>query len=172
MACATSAAVALPIPSDPRDALLDQLTGHPAKARPMRSLDVPRHPYMARNARSNIHNDAYQSDAYEGPGPLGNDLQVTSMLTTAAECASVTFDRRGRIVTVCVSPLGATLELLDPTTLAPIATYTLPPRKPGTFSFSNFSGGGYFYLDHRDRAVVPTFTGHVLVIKVSGDTWC
>ena len=118
---------------------------------------------MAANERSNIHNDAYQSDAYNVGGPLGRDLEVTSTLFFA-ECASVTFDRRGRIVTVCVSPQGATLRMIDPKTLATLASHELPGREPGTFSFSNFSGGGYFYLDHRDRAVVSTFDGHLLTI--------
>ena len=78
---------------------------------------VPQHPYLARNGASNIHNDAYQTDAYNAPGPLGRDPEVTSTMF-AAECASVTFDRKGRIVTVCVSPTGATLRMLDPKTLA------------------------------------------------------
>jgi len=160
---------ALPIPSDPRDALLVEFTGEPATARPLADQPVPRHPHMAPNGVSNIHNDAYQTDAYEVTGPLGPDLTVSSALFMA-ECASVTFDSRGRIVTVCVSPTGATLRLIDPTTLAAIASYTLPPRKLGSFSFTDFSGGGYFYLDHRDRAVVATFTGHILTIKVDEDS--
>ena len=67
-------------------------------------------------------------------------------------------------MTVCVSPTGATLRLIDPDSLATLASYELPPREPGTFSFNNFSGGGYFYLDHQDRAVVATFTGHLLTL--------
>ena len=124
---------------------------------------------MAPNERSNIHDDAYQTDAYNVAGPLGRDLQVSSTLF-AAECASVTFDRQGRIVTVCVSPTGATLRLLDPDSLATLASYDLPMRQPGTFSFDNFSGGGYFYLDDQDRAIIPTTTRHVLVVAETGDT--
>jgi len=167
---AATAGPALPIPSDPRDSLLNPFTGAAVAARPLPAQTVPQHPYMARNDASNLHNDAYQSDTYNRSGPLGRDLQVTSTLF-AADCGSVTFDKRGRIVTVCVGITGATLRLLDPTTLATIASYELPPREnPLGFSFTNFSGGGYFYLDHQDRAVVPTFTGHILTIKVSGDT--
>ena len=151
----------MPIPSDPRDPVVQPFTGEPATAQPYAAQSIPRNPYMAANERSNIHNDAYQTDAYNVAGPLGRDPQVTSTLF-AAECASVTFDSRGRIVTVCVSPTGATLRLIDPDSLATLASYELPPREPGTFSFSNFSGGGYFYLDHQDRAVVSTFTGHLL----------
>lgn len=162
---AATAAPAVPIPSDPRDLLLTGFTGRPAQPRPIAGVPVPQHPHMAADGTSNIHNDAYQTDSYVGPGPLGHDLSVTSALF-AGECASVTFDSRGRIVTVCVTPLGATLRLMDPTSLSTLASYELPRREPGSFSFTNFAGGGYFYLDDRDRAVISTFTGHILVVQV------
>jgi len=158
----------VPIPSDPRDPFVQGFTGRAATAHPFAAQRVPRNPWMAANERSNIHSDAYQTDANNVPGPLGRDPRVTSALL-GAECASVTFDRRGRIVTVCVSPSGATLRLIEPRTLATLGSYELPPREPGSFSFSNFSGGGYFYLDHLDRAVVSTFTGHLVVVAERGD---
>ena len=40
----------------------------------------------------------------------------------------------------------------------------LPPRAPSPNPFQDFAGGGYFYLDNQDRAVVPTTERHVLVI--------
>ena len=52
---------------------------------------MPRHPFMARNGRSVIHNDAYQTDTYTRSGPLGRDIQTTTTLQ-AAECGSITFD--------------------------------------------------------------------------------
>ena len=162
-----AATPAVPIVSDPRDPVVQPFTGREVTAQPYAAQSIPRNPQMAANELSNIHNDAYQTDAYNVAGPLGRDPKVTSTLF-AAECASVTFDRMGRIVTVCVSPIGATLRMLDPDTLATLASYELPPREPGTFSFSNFSGGGYFYLDNQDRAVVSTFTGHLLVIAEDG----
>jgi outer membrane protein assembly factor BamB len=161
-AAASAGSLALPIPSDPRDPLVVAFTGTPATPQPLGAQPVPRHPFMAPNGASNIHDDAYQTDAYDGPGPLGRDLSVRSTLFVA-ECASVTFDSRGRIVTVCVSPTGATLKLLNPVTLSTIASHALPLRKVGTFTFSNFAGGGYFYLDNLDRAVLTTFTGHLQV---------
>jgi hypothetical protein len=168
VAAGAASTPAAPIPSDPRDPVVEPFTGKPAPAQPYAAQSIPRNPYMAANGLSNIHNDAYQTDAYNVAGPLGRDPKVTSTLF-AAECASVTFDRLGRIVTVCVSPIGATLRMLDPKTLTTLASYELPPREPGTFSFSNFSGGGYFYLDDQDRAVVSTFTGHLLVIAEDGE---
>jgi len=161
---------AAPIPQDPFGPLVTPYSGAPATARPLPAQPVPEHPYMAPNGASNIHNDAYQTDAYDRPGPLGRGLQVTSTFY-AQECASVTFDRKGRVVTVCPSVQGATLRLLDPTSLAQLASYELPSRPPGTFSFTNFSGGGYFYLDRQDRAVVSTFDGHVLTIAVEGESF-
>lgn len=161
-------AFALPIPTDPRDLLLEPFTGAAVEARALPLQSIPQHPYMAKNGTSNLHNDAYQSDAYNQPGPLGRNLKVSSTVFLQ-DCGSVTFDTQGRIVTVCVGVTGATLRVLDPTTLQGIATYTLPDREAGSFSFQNFSGGGYFYLDHQDQAVVPTFTGHILTIKISGN---
>jgi hypothetical protein len=57
---------------------------------------------------------------------------------------------------------------MDPNSLAEIASYNLPPRSStggDLFGvFTDFSGGGYFYLDNLDRAVVPTSNRHVKVI--------
>jgi hypothetical protein len=121
---------------------------------------------MAPNGRSSIHDDGFQSDSYWIPGPLGRDMSVLSN-SQAGDCASVTFDSRGRIVTVCVGVEGPRLVLMDANTLDTLATMQLPPRIPGTGSiFNDFAGGGYFYLDDKDRAVVPTTTRHLFVVAV------
>jgi hypothetical protein len=78
----------------------------------------------------------------------------------------VTFDRRGRIVTICVGLDRPVLQLMDPTTLHTLASLPLPPRRPGAGNpFQDFTGGGYFYLDERDRAVIPTTERHILVVE-------
>ena len=156
---------AIPIPSDPRDLLLRPFTGAPAIAKPLPLQQIPQHPYMARNGGSNIHNDAYQSDTYNRRGPLGKNLTVKST-AFLQDCGSVTFDKAGRIVTVCVGVDAVTLRRLDPQTLESLAEFALP-RRPARMGnpFQNFSGGGYFYLDNLDRAVVPTFDGHVVTIR-------
>jgi hypothetical protein len=41
----------------------------------------PRNPFMAPNGRSNIHDDAYMTDTYTGPGPLGDGLEPSSLLS-------------------------------------------------------------------------------------------
>ena len=176
VAVAVPAGVALarvpsqPIPEEPNaDAPL--FIGSPATAEPIRNFTrSPRHPFMARNGRSNIHVDAYQTDAHRRRGPLGRQIERVSTYQNA-DCASVTFDRFGRIVTVCVGVEGPRLMLLDPDNLDELARFPLPARqpRPGGDPFTDFAGGGYFYLDHRDRAVVPTTDRHVYVIRIRRD---
>ena len=166
--CAPRAA-AVPIPDDPQGQGVPQFRGAPAQPRRIKAAKPPRHPFMAPNGRSNLHNDAFQTDVYWTRGPLGRGIRVNSNMQDA-DCASVTFDSRGRIVTICVGVEGPRLVLLDPRTLNELGRMQLPPRIPGSGSiFTDFAGGGYFYLDHRDRAVVPTTTRHVFVVAVRGN---
>ncbi len=152
----------VPIPNDPLPGGPAYL-GAPAVPHPIAAPRPPQHPFLAADPGNNIHNDAYQTDAYPGPGPLGISPTVRSTLQVA-ECASLTFDRRGRLETVCVGATTPTLKLFDPATLRQLASYRLPNRRVGLNVFSDFSGGGYFYLDHLDRAVVPTGNNHIRVV--------
>jgi len=157
-----------PIQEGPDAATLPAFSGRPASPHPVAVPDPPRHPFMAPNGRSNLHVDGYQSDVHQGPGPLGRDVEKRSTFLEGV-CASVTFDSRGRIETVCVGVEGPKLLLLEPRTLETLAALPLPPRIPGVGNlFTDFAGGGYFYLDHRDRAVIPTTTRHVYVIRQTG----
>ncbi|HEY1358546.1 MAG TPA: hypothetical protein VGF21_09590 [Thermoleophilaceae bacterium] len=166
LAALPAATSAEPIPSGPA-ANLPQFQGHVAKPRRLSAEEPPRHPFMAPNARSNLHDDGFQSDSYWRAGPLGRNMSVTSTFQVA-DCASVTFDSRGRIVTVCVGLQGPRLVMMDPHSLAELATMTLPPRMGGGAGLlTDFAGGGYFYLDNHDRAVIPTTTRHVYVVKVN-----
>ncbi|GAC1325085.1 MAG: hypothetical protein NVSMB25_23190 [Thermoleophilaceae bacterium] len=158
-----SAATAMPIPPVANTA--PDAVGGTATQNPVSAPQPPQHPFMAADQRSNIHVDAYQSDTNIWAGPLGNRTGTLSTYFNA-DCASVAFDARGRIVTVCVGLQGPTLYLLDPTTLATLATFSLPPRQPVGIEnpFTDFANGGYFYLDNQDRAVIPTTTGHIFVV--------
>ena len=129
----------------------------------------PRNPFMAPNPRNNIHDDPYMSDTYRLSGPLGDGDEVSSLNSPPRECGSITFDSAGRIVTVCVGLDRPVLALLDPHTLQTLAALPLPARNvsPGSNPFTDFSGGGYFYLDHHDRAVVPTTDRHILVVAIT-----
>jgi hypothetical protein len=172
-----AAALALPsaaIADDPipeSDTSAPSFLGAPATQNPVFGIaEAPRHPFMAPNERSNLHTDAWQTDTNRTPGPLGLGMSRVSA-AHFSDCASVTFDSKGRIVVVCVGLQGpngggAGLNLIDPKTLDTLAKYDLPPRQPGGGGnpLTDFSGGGYFYLDNQDRAVVATTTRHLLVI--------
>ena len=158
----------LPILQDPQPpADTPAFSGSPATPKPVSAPAVPRHPFMAPNGLSNIHADAYQTDTYGWRGPLGNDVQVSSALFFR-ECASPSLDGEGRIVVLCVGLDRPIVTLMDPATLEVLATFELPPRNASANPFRDFTGGGYFYLDDRDRVVTPTSTRHVFVIEETG----
>lgn len=158
---------ALPIPGDVRGVGLVPFQGSPATSDPIAAPDIPQNPFMAPNGASNIHDDAYQTDAYPGSGPSGKNLTVSSRLQ-AGLCGSLTFDSGGRLVSVCITPGAAPkLVLLNPRTLATIDTLTLPGK--ASASFTDVSGGAYFYLDNKNRAVIPTKDNGISVVAIEGD---
>jgi hypothetical protein len=158
-----------PIPPDPGQGNVVPFEGDAASANPVFGVPPPpRHPFMAPNPRNNIHDDPYMTDTYAISGPLGDGNEISSMFDR--ECASITFDSQGRIVTICVGLDRPVLALLDPHTLQVLAAMQLPVRSAQSVSggaFNDFSGGGYFFLDHRDRAVLPTNDHHVLEVAIT-----
>jgi hypothetical protein len=82
-------------------------------------------------------------------------------------CASLTFDAHGRLIAVCPSfAHPVTARVIDPKTLKILSSYVMPggPNTPGPEAFQNFTGGGYFYLDGKDRIWSATKTSHLLVV--------
>ena len=155
------ATAAIPIPSD--NGSTPAFSGTPATPHPVAAPAPPRHPFMAPNGRSNLHDDAYQTDTYQGIGPLGHGITATSTMF-AADCGSVTFDSQGRIVTVCVGVAGPTLRMLDPKTLDSLAEQSLPPRDPRTLANLVHELRRRRLLLPRQRRTVrssPTTTRHV-----------
>ncbi len=133
---------------------------------------APENPQLAPNPDSNIHNDTWMSDAYDRRGPVPGGLATQLGALPPSVCGSLAFDRRGRILSVCPSTITApTLRLIDPRTLAVLAQYAMPaglPAPPGTPAFQNFTGGGYFFLDRRDRVWSATKTNHLFVLAETG----
>ena len=167
---ASAAAPAAPIPEGPGASQLPEFTrfrDNPTSVR-IDATEPPRHPFMAPNGKSNIHDDAYMTDTYRWAGPAGSDMKQRSSFQ-AAECATHTFDSEGRIVTICIGAEGPRLAMFDPDTLELLAVHPLPPRQPGGDPFTDFSGGGYFYLDHRDRAVIPTSNRQLWIVRETAE---
>jgi hypothetical protein len=169
-------ALAVPIVSAPPAPSLPAFSGSPAAGVPLpadQTTFPPQNPFMAPDPNSNIHNDTWMTDAYpDRPGPLGNSLVAASEAKPPALCGSIAFDSRGRLVSVCPSIIAPPqARIIDPDTLATIASFDLPnaPDPPGTKQYQNFSGGGYFFLDDRDRIWVPTKTDHIYVIGQSAN---
>ncbi len=123
---------------------------------------------MAANPNSNIHNDTWMTDAYNRRGPLGESPVTDSPTPTRRRCAARSpSTRRAGSSPVCPSiPFPPQARIIDPDTLAPIDTLDLPtaPNPPGQNEYQNFAGGGYFFLDQKDRIWVPTRTDHIFVI--------
>src|SRR2546422_1812006 len=118
---------ATPIPQNPSDVeAVPAFVGAPAKARKVRSPVVPQNPFMAPNGRSNLHDDAYMTNLYTWSGPLGNSMQTLSTFQSA-DCASLTVDSAGRLVTICVGLEGPRLAMFAPQTLELLAVMPLPP---------------------------------------------
>lgn len=145
----------------------------PFTPQPVAPTIPPRNPYLAPDPNSNIHDDTWMTDAYATRrGPLGRRLRVRSRAFPPAVCASLAFDSRGRIVSVCPSA-GAPprARIIDPVTLEERAGYDLPaaPDPPGTRIYQNFTGGGYFFLDGADRIWSATKTSHLVALAERDD---
>lgn len=158
----------LPLPTGGGLAVTPSYVGRPVAARPITGVDIPQHPFMAPNGRSAMHTDAASSDAYEGPGPLGNDPEVDTAWYGIEECATLAFDSRDRLIGLCGTTTGPALHVIDPATLRKRATAELPKRqKSDKKPWEDLCGGAYFYLDDRDRAVLATTDKRVLAYTTS-----
>jgi hypothetical protein len=173
-ALASSSAAAPPaIPSEPPNgpSLVPNFEGQEAQPNPVDAPKIPRHPYMARNGYSQVHDDGYASDTYTWGGPLGRQPTVNSQFSGGIGICGITIalDRLGRPLTNCISPPDRQqLTLMDPVTLEKLATYDLPPRiiPPGVNPFVA-GGGAYFYVDNKDRVVVSVGR-HIQMIALRG----
>ena len=152
--------------------LVPRRTGDAHAPAPLARPELPVHPFMAPRGASNMHVDSYTSNTYAWSGPLGHTTEVASraMGFLGGECPTINFDKQGRVVTVCVSNRTPTLLLLDPETLHVLAAHELPARRTPLLRLrkimNDTSGGAYFYLDQKNRAVVGTADGTIEVVAI------
>ena len=141
--------------------------------RPTGSAQVPQNPFLAPNP-SQLHKDTWMSDTQPQSGPLGFGLKVRSSSLAEVRttpyvlyiCGTGGFDKLGRYITACSNPYQADLVMLDPVSLAVLASTPLPVA--GLGGSSSGLSTGYLYLDNKDRAVIPTAGGNLTVIPVKG----
>jgi hypothetical protein len=160
-----------PIPALPTDSLVPAFEGAPVVRRPLDHPPVPQNPFLSPNGTSSMHNDAYSTDAYDVSGPLGRELTVTSRSYGVRECATMTFDSRGRIEALCGGLEGFTMMLIDPESLDPISELTMPGRDAtsGRNPLTDICGGTYFFLDDRDQAFATTTTSEIWKVRQTAD---
>ncbi|NRB39705.1 MAG: hypothetical protein HRU20_14770 [Pseudomonadales bacterium] len=138
--------------------------GTAAVAKPL-TRKIPAHPFMSRQGVNSMHGDSYSSDVHPGMGPLGINPQVLSRKGTKApggQCATLTFNKDGRLVGLCAAISGFQIHLLDPEKLDLLAYYKLPIRPSSYEALLHWdkgkimedTSGAYFYLDHKDRIVM------------------
>ena len=170
-AAAPAALAADPIPTSGPQPSTPPFVGHVAKPHPITGLTAAwTSPFFAANPINGVHNDPWQSDAYtQYGGPLGRSPKTLSS-AIGRDCITITFDRKGRIVTTCSNLMGPVLYLIDPATLDTLASMTLPYAAPTGNPATNTTGGAYFFLDNQDRAVVATADRKISVFKVDDST--
>ena len=132
---------------------LPQSVGGPVAPKSIPASHPPQNPFLAHDPYTNIHDDTWMTDAYAVAGPLGRRRRHLGH--DAARALRLAHVRpRGRIVSVCPSVIARPqARIIDPDTLAIIGSYDLPnaPDPAGTKAYQNFAGGGYFFLDRKDR---------------------
>jgi len=153
----------------------EKFRGDPTEAKPISIPAPPQNPYLAKTNSNNMHVDSFASDVHLKGGLLGRNPQVTSYAhgRFGGECACVTFDSKGNIVAICATFKEFSLLLISPENLQPIARLKLPPRASNWSLnlrkiMSDTSGGAYFFLDNKDRAILVDANQN---LKVIGQRW-
>ena len=159
-ALATTSATSRTLPTSPLERFVDSGTGSASVAENLPRARPPQNPSLARNPFNGIHNDAWATDTYNLPAP-GPDGTVDS-LSTGGDCATMTFDSRGRLVTLCSTLTRVVAYVVDPRTLDVLDSRIVGTRSA---SLTDFTGGGYFVLDDQDRIVFPERGGVLRVLS-------
>jgi hypothetical protein len=159
-----------PLESEPVTA--PNYIGQAATPKPMPGI-APVFPYLAPHGSGSMHSDGYNSDVHAN-GPLGANAQVItrdhSKTLPGGMCATTTFNRDGKLISLCANMAGFSLNMFEPKTLEQLAYFQLP-RRPSSFEalvkrnpaivMEDTSGGAYYFLDHKDRVVLADSNQHI-----------
>lgn len=150
------------LPKNPTDLLADAGFGAPPP--PGRAARAPeQNPGLAPDPFNSIHNDSWATDSYpRATGPSQPATAPVESLFTGGDCATITFDSRGRLITLCSTLTQVLAYVIDPTDLSVLAQQVVGTRRP---DLTDFSGGGYFILDHDDRIVFPAAGGVITIVE-------
>lgn len=133
--------------------------GSVATAKPLESVKVPQHPYLAKEGTNGMHGNSYNTGTYDYAGPIGINPIVNSrsMNVFGGLVATLTFDSEGRIMCISGNVVGFRLLLIDAGTLEILAETRLPQRPSTieaikTFNFSAISSdtsGEHIFISSR-----------------------
>ena len=151
--------------------------GSVAVAKPLEKVQVPQHPYLAKEGTNGMHGNSYNTGTYDYMGPLGVDpvVKSRSMNVFGGLVATCMFDSQGRIMCISGNVVGFRLLLLDADTLEILAETRLPQRPSTleaikTFNFSaissDTSGGAYFHLLEGDRPIIGNSENVIQIFSV------
>jgi hypothetical protein len=133
-------------------------------AEPMVALEIPAHPYLDNGGDSRVHNDHYNSAAYNREGPMGPEIEVTTNLLgePTGVCAMMTMLENGYVIGTCLVSKGGAgvqvmLTMFDNLNLDIVAEYDLGFRP----FVPNSAGGAYFSLDADENIIVGPATNRI-----------
>ena len=150
------------LPFDPTAALSSSGGGGPGRETDLPEQLTPQNPSVAANPFNSIHNDNWATDAYNLVSPKEPLTAPVQSLFTGGDCATITFNSRGDLVTLCSTLTRVVAYIVDPTSLRVLESRVVGERRP---SLTDFSGGGYFILDANDQIVFPARGGILRIIE-------
>lgn len=153
------------LPANPTTQLADPGAGEAPSNQHSAGSPVAQNPGLAANPFNSIHNDSWATDSYRIAAPAEPRTAAVDSLFTGGDCATITFDSRGRIVTLCSTLTAVLAYVIDPESLTVIDQQVVGTRTP---NLTDFSGGGYFVLDADDRIVFPAADGTISVLRTAG----
>lgn len=149
------------VPQFPRAPWMPEFVGDVAPGPPVPAVAAPAHPGLAPGQSSTIHNDAWMTDAYVDLPMLDPESARVTSFFAGGDCATLVWNAQGDLVAVCVSPTEVRAYVLDPQTLEPRVQRQLSTRPVTARALTDFSGGGYAFLDRDMRLVTPLPDGRI-----------
>lgn len=136
---------------------IEPFVGEAVVASPLLPIDVPAHPFLDNGGDSRVHNDHYNSAAYNRSGPVGPEIDITTHLlgTLSGVCAMMAILDDGYVVGSClvangVEGIRVMLTMFDNENLDIVAERDLGFRP----FVPNSGGGAYFSLDDEKRIII------------------
>lgn len=149
---------ATPMPRQtPEELGIEPFVGEAVVRNPIAAKNIPDHPFLNNDGDSRIHNDHYNSGAYDRPGPTGPALTIAThhLGDLVGICAMMTILRNGYVLGSCFignaeASIDVTLVLFDNQNLDILAERTIGPRP----FIPNAAGGAYFTLDKDENIII------------------